>query len=265
MDFSAIDWQRPWLAHLNELGRQLSQSADWVHTANQMARERELKNSANLPIMFVPQDVLPEATAYEAHIDATAQVPTRDNLHDFFNALIWLQFPKIKRTLNQLQAQEIRRSPESMLRGRQRDAATLFDENVALFVSRDTSTLNLLKGHQWKALLFDEAIHFHRNGKVILFGHALIEKLVHPYKSITAHVWCVPAAKEIIDLPRTQFLPWLDESVAAAIISGFSSKAFCHLPVLGVPGWWEGQDELFYADEAVFRPSRSVKSNTENA
>jgi hypothetical protein len=47
--------------------------------------------------------------AYEAHIFQTRSVPTRDNLHDFFNGLVWLAFPQAKRRLNALQAAEIER------------------------------------------------------------------------------------------------------------------------------------------------------------
>jgi hypothetical protein len=59
---------------------------------------------------FVHQDSLPAGQAYEAHIFQTRTVPTRDNLHDFFNGLVWLAFPQTKRRLNELQAAEIART-----------------------------------------------------------------------------------------------------------------------------------------------------------
>jgi hypothetical protein len=46
-------------------------------------------------------------TAYEEFIGATGCVPTRENLHDFFNGLVWQTFPLIKRELNALQAAQI--------------------------------------------------------------------------------------------------------------------------------------------------------------
>ncbi len=253
MDFSAIDWQRPWLSHVCELGRQLAESSDWKAAANILASERGLTNTAGLPIVFVPQEALPKSIGYEAHISETGQVPTRDNLHDFFNALIWLHFPKIKRVLNQLQAEALHRQPDSGLRGRQRDAATLFDENAALFISRAPSLTELLRQRQWHSLLLSSASSFRDDCKVILFGHALIEKLVNPYKSITAHVWCLPSQHGIMNDHESALLA-TDEAVAVSIASGFASSDFCHLPVLGIPGWWTGQDEAFYADATVFRP-----------
>ncbi|MFS9669939.1 DUF3025 domain-containing protein, partial [Klebsiella pneumoniae] len=77
----------------------------------------------------VPQDALPAGAAYEAHIAATGQVPTRDNLHDFFNALIWLHWPRAKAALNARQARAITQDGIGAARGTVRDAATLFDEN----------------------------------------------------------------------------------------------------------------------------------------
>ena len=56
---------------------------------------------------FVPQETLPSGQAYEQFIFTTGQVPTRDNLHDFFNGLVWLHLPQAKRRMNQLQAQAI--------------------------------------------------------------------------------------------------------------------------------------------------------------
>ena len=49
MDFSAIDWQRPWLAHLSEIGCRLAACKDWKAEANLLASERGLKNAKDLP------------------------------------------------------------------------------------------------------------------------------------------------------------------------------------------------------------------------
>jgi hypothetical protein len=46
---------------------------------------------------------------------------------------------------------------------------------------------------------------------------------------------------------------------------GLSNAGFTPLPVLGVPGWWPGQDEAFYLDQTVFRPKRAAgAANTPN-
>ncbi len=88
-------------------------------------------------VKFVPQSALPEGQAYEDFIFKTAQVPTRNGLHDFFNGLCWHRFPLAKRRLNQLQAAEIQTQGVRATRGPVRDALTLFDENAVLMHAPD--------------------------------------------------------------------------------------------------------------------------------
>ena len=53
----------------------------------------EIHYDADTPVRFVPHESRPRGEAYEAFIARTGCVPTRDNLHDLFNALVWLTFP----------------------------------------------------------------------------------------------------------------------------------------------------------------------------
>lgn len=133
--FDAIDWSAPWLAPWRGLGQplaqQLLQEDPSVHQALQTAAPQ------GAPVVFVPQSALPEGTAYEQYIWDTRRVPTRDNLHDFFNGLVWLRFPHTKRRLNQLQAQAIAADGVQAVRGPLRDALTVFDENGALLQAPD--------------------------------------------------------------------------------------------------------------------------------
>ncbi len=233
----------------------------WRARLNQLAAERHLRNHRNLPIRFIPQAELPADTAYESHISASGGVPTRDNLHDFFNALVWLTFPRIKTGLNSLQAAELERAgslPNGQLtrRGMVRDAATIFDENAALFVVREPELLDCLRAHDWRGLFMDRRDAFNHGAEVWLFGHALMEKLVRPYKAITAHTWTLVAGGDFFELPMQEKRNWLDEEVSSQLQDGLSMQAFTPLPVLGVPIWSDNQDELFYTDITVFRPKR---------
>ena len=253
----AIDWQRPWLKPLVELAAPIVRAADWRAALNAMASEKALRNHCGLPIQFVPQSALPTGTAYEAFISATGGVPTRDNLHDFFNALIWQAFPNIKVQLNALQAAEIAKAAaQSVTRGRLRDAATIFDENAALLAVHDTSLIDALRTHCWHELFVVRRSAFERDCEVWMFGHALMEKLVNPYKAITAHVWPVIVGAGFFDMPIAEKRAWLDANVAAQLAGDLTTSSFLPLPVAGVPGWWEEQDLAFYADQAVFRPVR---------
>jgi hypothetical protein len=90
-----------------------------------------------------------------------------------------------------------------------------------------------------------------------LFGHALLEKLVRPYKSITAHAWPVVMPAAFFALPHADRRAQLDKKVGLELQQGaLSITRFTPLPVLGVPGWWPSQDAEFYADATVFRPPR---------
>ena len=257
---AGIDWQRPWLAHWREQGLPLQASPDWLVAINQIAAVRGLTNPRGLPLRFVAQHVLPPDTGYEAFIYEHGQIPTRDNLHDFFNGLAWLRFPQIKRTLNALQAAEIQRrlsmpSAEGS-RGRQRDAATLFDENAALFICSDPALIEALRAHDWQSLFQVRAGDFGRCCEVELFGHALLEKLVQPYKAITAHAWVMTVESSWFELQDAVKCADIDTRLATQLQAGFTSADFTPLPMLGVPNWWPEQDAAFYKDASVFRPQR---------
>ncbi|HWV63996.1 MAG TPA: DUF3025 domain-containing protein [Oxalicibacterium sp.] len=275
-DFLArIDWARPWLAHIREAGEAVANASDWRDALNERATQQELRNRAGLPVRFVSQSELPAGVAYETFIHDTGGVPTRDNLHDFFNALVWLTFPHIKVQLNALQASEIARAGRlastdpslSMVssgcatsRGKLRDAATIFDENAVLLVTADAGLVDALRSHAWQEAFVARREAF-MQGCVLLFGHALMEKLVQPYKSITGHMWVVPetVAQDFQgdSLSLSKLKSMVDIAVSAQLRDGLTTGDFSPLPMLGVPGWWEGQNQAFYADAAVFRPKRS--------
>ncbi|MGZ8293925.1 MAG: DUF3025 domain-containing protein [Telluria sp.] len=257
-----IDWARPWYDTVRPAFARLPQGAESVSAAlNAGAEGLALHNATGQPIRFVPQADLPEGRAYEEFIGATGCVPTRDNLHDFFNGLVWLTFPRIKQQLNALQAAQIAVAGVGKSRGPARDAATIFDENAALLVVRDMpgahALVAALRGHLWREALFERRAQFGTDVQLWLFGHALMEKLVAPRKAITAHTRIVVAGAAYFELGPEQQRAWIDAQVATELAAGgLNTASFTPLPVLGVPGWWERQDEDFYADATVFRPKR---------
>ncbi|TCS33539.1 DUF3025 family protein [Paucimonas lemoignei] len=261
----SIDWSRPWLAPLQAAAQPVLAAADWRAALNDAARMQGLCNHRGFPLQFVPQEALPQGVAYEEFISSTGGIPTRENLHDFFNAMVWLTFPAIKKQLNALQAAEIARrsvpaNPEKAqqagTRGKVRDAATIFDENAALLICADMAWVSALRAHRWRETLLEQRQAFGKSVEVILFGHALMEKLVMPYKAITAHTWVVPAEPEFFSLSREQQRAWIDIAVSRQLENGLQTGNFTPLPVLGVPHWWDDQNEAFYTDAQVFRPPR---------
>jgi len=238
-----IDWDAPWLADWRAVGELIARQV-----AAGMPQPEALNAAGRAPVRFVPQADLPEGQAYEDLIFATGQVPTREGLHDFFNALCWMHFPLAKKRLNQLQAREIARAGVGQVRGPVRDAATVFDEN-ALLIQPSDALWAALTEHRWTDAfvgLRSEWAHT----RLWTFGHAALEKAVQPYKSITVHLWRVP-----VGVPQDQIDAWLAEDLTAEILSG---KPFSPLPILGVPGWWQpNEDPVFYLDSGVFRPRRA--------
>lgn len=196
---------------------------------------------ASSGMRFVGQHELPVGEAYEAFIHRTACVPTRDNLHDLFNGLVWLAFPRIKLRLNALQASEIAKAGVQATRGGLRDALTLFDENAALWRA-DGHLRDALRMRDW-ATLFVHRRDAWESTWLVLFGHALLEKLVCPRPAITAHVWAMP-----VGMSDEEFI---DASLNEASLR---TKPWLPMPVLGVPGWWTGNEDAgFYDDVSVFR------------
>ncbi len=242
MSVSDIDWAAPWLADWRAVGEPIARQV-----ALGCPQPQALNQAALAPVRFVPQADLPEGQAYEDFIFATGQVPTREGLHDFFNALCWMHFPLAKKRLNQLQAQEIARAGVRQVRGPVRDAATVFDEN-ALLIQPSDALWAALTQHRWADALVGlrtEWVHT----RLWAFGHATLEKAVQPYKSITAHLWRVP-----VDVPPEQIDDWVAQDLMP---DKLARKPFSPLPILGVPGWWPANaDPAFYADVSVFRPRR---------
>jgi hypothetical protein len=272
--FAEIDWTRPWYDAVRpafdslEPGSGQTRGADFIGAFNANAARLGLQNHGGHAIRFVPQAELPPGTAYEEFIGATGCVPTRENLHDFFNGLVWQTFPLIKRELNALQAAQIRAAGVGKSRGPARDAATIFDENAALLVVRDgvpgRALVDGLRAHLWRDTLYAQRARFGvdagADAEVWLFGHALMEKLVAPRKAITAHTRVLFAPGAWFGLGWEDRRAWIDMQLAGTLAAeGLSTSAFTPLPVLGVPGWWPDQDEAFYLDETVFRPRRPAR------
>ena len=283
-----IDWQAPWFQAWAALGQPVCAAVLSGHcVAQALNQAAQSLNRADL--CFVPQSELPKGQAYEAFIHAHQRIPTRDNLHDFFNGLCWLRFGRSKRRLNQLQAQDIARQGVAQQRGALRDALTVFDENAVLLQAPD-GLWQALGARDWQNL-FVRQRHLWAQARVEVFGHALLEKLVQPYVAITGHAWRVaPAPTPIAPMAgpnahavsapmhtnaNTQMQMQMqmqgaanaDAELDACLCDSLKEdllqrKAFAPLPVLGVPGWWNANEvEGFYGQTQVFRAPRTLDTD----
>ena len=255
-----VDWARPWLHAF---------SAEGVEVAKAWAGGQALHQSLNAvlgascPVRFVPQGALGERMPYEMHVAQHNQVPTREQLHDFFNGLAWAAWPHLKARFNTLHAQALAAdASEARARGPLRDALTLWDENGAMLIAPPALWM-ALRQHDWHTLFVTQR-GLWAQARLWLVGHALMEQLVNPRKGLTAHVWLMPEAENAQALALLQTRGeaaarrWVDARVGEALrAEDLNPKPFTPLPVLGVPGWCADNREVdFYADASVFRPLR---------
>ncbi|MES2632300.1 MAG: DUF3025 domain-containing protein [Pseudomonadota bacterium] len=235
-----IDWTRPWLQPYREPGECVARR--WEDSAS---LHQAFAQQPGAPLGFVSHDELPAGEPYESFILRTRLCPTRDNLHDFFNGLVWLTFPLSKSRFNELQSAQIEGGALN-LRGPLRDAITVFDENGAL-LHAPQPVWDALIARDWRRLFIDLRPLW-QESQLAIFGHALLEKLAAPRKPLTAHVLrmaCPERAPARMDA-------WLAAQLEPGVLA---SKPFTPLPVMGIPGWCaENQNFSFYDDSLVFRP-----------
>ena len=300
--FAAIDWQAPWLCHLNQLGYisksitplsglkndpaqtdKLEQTPDIIAKVLNSALQKHaddlqqplpqtkpaLNNQAQT-LQFVSQKALLAGEAYERFIGTTGNIPTRDNLHDLFNGSIWLTFPKTKALLNYYHMLEIDQQGIGASRGRVRDTITVFDENGAILVTAESSIGKALIDFNWQESLvaprdkWDEPKQLNKQAQaaVYIFGHALLEKLLHPRKALCAHSIVINVTQDFFALSLSERINLLDQKVADymdALLSqpDVTPRKLSPLPILGVPHYWaENANSSFYDDSHVFRSGR---------
>jgi hypothetical protein len=232
VDHPIFDPVRPWIEKAGDFS---------TERLNQLAEASGLRTESGKPVRFVPPS--PADPYYEVHVFETGQVQTRPgNLHDRFNALAWLAFPRTKARINAMHAAEIPR--EGGRRGRLRDMLTIFDEGGAI-VACGGGVEDLVREARWTELFRER----HGEFRIVVVGHAVLEQALAPHPGITCKVVFADASRDL----DAQAADWLASK-------GASPHDLPPLPVFGYPGWIEGSARAdFYADERHFRPLRRGK------
>lgn len=216
---------------------------------------------------------------YEQIIFEDDTIPTRQgSWHDFFNGLIWLQFPQTKSYLNRLHIGEINShglSPRSKVRNH----ITHFDEcGVVLFVKAGpllAKLHGLFEAQAWTALFCELKAEWNTRIFPVVFGHANLEMLLKPFIGLTGKVLLVQIDDTLLiqgpilennqvgAKPPSQSL--FERGVVDTLLlehvqknqTFFAAKPFYPLPLLGVPDWhYAQQDTAFYANTNYFMPKR---------
>lgn len=258
---------RPWLSAFDPKAVETCLRApltDLITWFNAAAKRRGLRSGNGHPLVMVEHGEKPSDQAYESFIAQTGCLPTRDNLHDRFNALIWLHLPGLKASLNAGQAEVIaQQGYQTNRRGRFRDWATVLDENGLLVM---VDSVDDLAGpwaqHDWAWLLRTHRQRWLTGAwSVWPIGHALLEKAESLYAGTTGHVWLLEwstpsplsihmAAWELVDQTACRALRG-----QASGLGDQSPGRFYPMPLCGLPDWTLGNDhDDFYADRRIFRP-----------
>jgi hypothetical protein len=207
------------------------------------------------PLRFAERRA-PTALDYEAGV-AQGVVATRPgNLHDALNALAWLAFPRAKAALNAVHVRAGEATTPNR-RDRARDAATLLDESGLLLACADGSLADLLRAHEWRTLFVARRADAARALRPFAIGHGLLEKLVAPFRAITARVLVLPLDPAAWRDERDVLMA-VDAAAARSITSAaLVPESLLPLPVAALPGWdAEGLGERLFDDASVFRPRR---------
>jgi hypothetical protein len=201
------------------------------------------------------------AEPYEARAFRAGAICHREReWHDLFNALVWLSFPRAKAALNARHAAELAREAPG-LRGRVRDALTLFDEDGLVVIASDPDLLALVRTFRWKELFWRRRADVEANMRFVVFGHGLYAKVRAPFLGMTGRAVLMATAELVFAMPLAERLAAIDSALADLLTAPDLIRTPLDLspvPVLGVPGWLHtNQDEAFYDNTDYFRPGRT--------
>lgn len=218
---------------------------------------QKLFKDYSLDITPVPQalEINSFEELYEPRVFLKKELQTRtQNWHDFFNAMVWLNFPKTKKTLNNLHYAESTKRPKGSNRSTLENRITQFDECGAVIISNNAHLLELIKQHQWQTLFIEYRDQFKDNIHIVVFGHAIFEKAITPYIGMTCH--CLLLENEsLLKQTQTGDYTQLDEYLADQWNKeiAYNPVRFSAFPILGTPDYWQDQSDEFYRNKNYFR------------
>ena len=241
--------------------------ADFNHWMLQM--KHPAQSELGRLIHFVEQ--LPQlkmfSGQYEPRIYLNGEVQTRaENWHDFFNALMWMMFPKVKAAMNYHQYQQQKeRWGCSSQRSNLENILALFDENGAIVVSSNRLLSRLLREFKWKELFVDRRYDVLEHMQFFMIGHSLYEKALNPYVGMTANSMILEVEESFFNQPLVAQIKELDVIISNMLMNKQwvqSPKAYSPLPLLGIPGWTTDNEQPGYYDNIqYFRKGRSQPQN----
>ena len=314
-DFAGVDLFQDVAYALSPLlfGERLSQiswrnwrDSDWPSLADYQTYMDRFVNPLEVGMVsklsIVGQDAKPKSfdASYLSRIYHLGEIQTRtNNWHDLMQILSWRLFPQSKASLVrrhyqaarqrwlQLDDNDITLDPANN-RGRrsaEENLLSLWDEGGLVLLTDDETLAIAIRQFDWRQLFVAQRSRLATHLRMLVFGHALMDKLRNPYIGLTANAVILPTPSSWLSLPTQQLLPRVDRQLAQlfqvengtalrdesllrqllptpATQTSFT-QLLCHphdlqpFPLLGMPGLWPGNDAAaFYSNTGYFRPGR---------
>ena len=261
---SGSSLSKPPLTAWHEYTESFAKGPVSIHQLNAWREDVETADGMTRP-HFVAQtpQLLADGFHYEQRIAAGALATREGDAHDFFNALIWLRHPQLKRALNRRQCIDIE-TMGAKTRSRGQYAMTHFDEAGAIVWLADDDALACWDRHDWEGLFRHHQDAWGSRMAVTVFGHALLEHtaqrdLLPMGRCIVVRVDADAIATHSDQWGVIATWPEHESQIANGIERGnllTDPQQLRPLPLAGLPGWHpDGQSNNFF-DLPCFRPLR---------
>ncbi|MDP7037609.1 MAG: DUF3025 domain-containing protein, partial [Myxococcota bacterium] len=124
-------------------------------------------------------------------------------------------------------------------------------------VSSSKVLLDGIRNFAWKDVFLRYRDVFATSVDVVIFGHGLYVQCLAPFIGITGRCLLLECDVEHFGQSSRQRLEETDQLVAQHIGSIRTPQDLSPLPLLGIPGWHEeNENSHFYENRDYFRPGR---------
>jgi len=257
----SLDWlaRKPYRDFDAQLLRALARLSSWPtpEQYDELARATPRAVDVHLPRFVTEQrDAVRRAGGYERHVARFLAVPTRaQHWHDFFNMVVWAQFPKLRWALNALHVDESigPKDPRNRRAPAQNLAATL-DESGLLVVSSSLSVLNDLRALRFRHAFWERREEVLATTRFCVVGHGLLEALLVPRPGLSARGLLMHVPDWRVFSSEEQLRYALDAAAAQQVARFREARAVLDpVPVLTIPHFAENDCRSFYDDHRNIR------------
>ncbi len=193
---------------------------------------------------------------YENLIYEQGLILTRpNNWHDFFNAIVWLNFPKTKGLLNEWHYFE-NKIKQNKARTNLQNAISHFDECGMVILSDQPELFDLIKQHQWQEFFCKNKETVKNHIRCIVFGHSILERLLNPYVGLTSKCLFFNVNSQQLQQENTELLKYTDQFCYEYLVSNkksFSSQILQPFPMLGMTEIVEKGNDGYINHQNYFR------------